>query len=233
MIPLPPLYIHSLGLVPYRLAWDLQKKLHRQRVEGRIPDTLLLLQHPPVLTLGRGSNPESLLCSPEALQEKEVELYEIERGGDVTYHGPGQLVGYPIMDLEPLGRDLHKYLRNLEEVLILTLGEYGIRAGRNPGFTGVWVGEEKIASIGIHVSAWVTRHGFALNVATDLTYFDLIVPCGLPRVQMTSMEKILGQKVEWDGLEQRVSECFGEVFGRQPQISQEPIANSQQKTKKE
>lgn len=217
MTSFPPLLVYSLGLVPYREAWDLQKKLHRERVEERNPDALLLLQHPPVLTLGRGSNPDSLLCSREALEQRGVELFEIERGGDVTYHGPGQLVGYPIMDLEPLGRDLHKYLRSLEEVLILTLAEYGLGAGRNSGFTGVWVKKEKIASIGIHVSHWVTRHGFALNVANDLTYFDLIVPCGLPEIEMTSMEKILGQKVEWGILEERIIGFFGEIFKRQPQ----------------
>lgn len=211
----PSLLVNSLGLVPYQEAWELQKQLHQARIEGRILDTLLLLQHPPVLTLGRGSRPENILSCQAELKARGVELFEVERGGDVTFHGPGQLVGYPIMDLEPLGRDLHRYLRNLEEVLILTLQEYNIAAQRRKNYTGVWVGEEKIASIGIHVSRWVTRHGFALNVTTDLTYFDLIVPCGIPEVQMTSIEKILGRKIDWESLEENVADYFGEIFQRE------------------
>jgi lipoyl(octanoyl) transferase len=180
-----------LGLVPYGAALERQRTLAEDRIAGRLArDTLLLLEHPPVVTLGRGTRGTSLPVAPELLRRRGIEVFEIERGGDVTYHGPGQLVGYPIFDLggEGLRRDLHWFLRQLEAALIEALGAFGIAGGRREGYTGVWTaGGRKIASIGIHVRQWVTWHGFALNVTTDLSPFDLIVPCGIPDVVMTSV----------------------------------------------
>ena len=175
--------VHA-GLVPYGEALEWQRRLAEDVIAGRLPhDLLLLLEHPPVLTLGRTSQAEHLL-RPDG-----IEVFEVERGGDVTFHGPGQLVGYPILDLRRHREDLHWYLRTLEQALIDALAELGIPAERNPGFTGVWTRGRKIASIGIHVKQWVTWHGFALNVTTDLGWFDRIVPCGIPGVVMTSVEK--------------------------------------------
>lgn len=181
--------VRHLGRVPYAEALELQRRLAEDRIAGRIPDTLLLLEHPPVVTLGRGTRASSLPVRPEALSARGIEVHEIERGGDVTYHGPGQLVGYPILHLQELTPDLHWYLRQLEEVLIRALAAFDIPAERNPGYTGVWTRGRKIASIGIHVRQWVTWHGFALNVTTDLSAFDFIVPCGIPDVVMTSVVK--------------------------------------------
>jgi lipoyl(octanoyl) transferase len=183
------LEVRDLGRVPYGEALELQRTLAEDRIAGRIPDTLLLLEHPPVITLGRGTRQTSLPIDPEALRRRGVEVFEIERGGDVTYHGPGQLVGYPIIDLQQHKPDLHWYLRRLEDVLISSLAGFGIPAERREKYTGVWTRGRKIASIGIHVRQWVTWHGFALNVTTDLSPFSLIVPCGIPDVVMTSIEK--------------------------------------------
>jgi lipoate-protein ligase B len=183
------LEVRDLGSVPYGEALELQRALAEDRIAGRIPDTLLLLEHPPVITLGRGTRQTSLPIDPEALKRRGVEVFEIERGGDVTYHGPGQLVGYPIIDLRQHKPDLHWYLRRLEDVLISSLAGFGIPAERREKYTGVWTRGRKIASIGIHVRQWVTWHGFALNVTTDLSPFSLIVPCGIPDVVMTSIEK--------------------------------------------
>jgi lipoyl(octanoyl) transferase len=183
--------VRDLGVVPYGEALELQRALADDRIHGRIPDTLLLLEHPAVITLGRGTKQTSLPVDAEALRRRGIEVFEIERGGDVTYHGPGQLVGYPIIDLQQHKPDLHWYLRQLEGALIGALGSLGIEAGRHQGYTGVWTGGRKIASIGIHVRQWVTWHGFALNVTTDLSPFSLIVPCGIPDVVMTSIEKEL------------------------------------------
>jgi lipoyl(octanoyl) transferase len=190
------LAIARLGLVPYGDALERQRALAEERLAGRLGrDALLLLEHPPVVTLGRGTRPASLPLAPDLLRRRGVEVFEIERGGDVTYHGPGQLVGYPIFDLAGAGlrRDLHWFLRQLEGTLISALGRLGVPAERRAGYTGVWTagGARKIASIGIHVRQWVTWHGFALNVTTDLTPFDLIVPCGIPDVVMTSVAKEL------------------------------------------
>ena len=187
---LGPLAIADLGLVPYADALALQRTLAEERLAGRLQhDALLLLEHPPVVTLGRGTQPTSLPLDAETLRARGIETFEIERGGDVTYHGPGQLVGYPIFDLTRHRQDLHWFLRQLEQTLILALAELGVRAERNPGYTGVWTQGRKIASIGIHVRQWVTWHGFALNVTTDLSPFGSIVPCGIPNVVMTSVEK--------------------------------------------
>lgn len=172
-----------LGRVPYGEALELQRRLANDRIAGRSPDRLVLLEHPPVLTLGRASNVDHVL-RPDG-----VDVFEVERGGDVTYHGPGQLVGYPILDLTGYRQDLHWYLRTLEQALIEALATLGIASERRPGFTGVWTGGRKIASIGVHVKQWVTWHGFALNVSTDLQAFDRIVPCGIAGVEMTSVER--------------------------------------------
>ncbi len=191
----PPrtLAVAELGRVPYGDALALQRRLADDRIAGTLPhDTLLLLEHPPVITLGRGTRDSSLPIPVDALRRRGIEVHEIERGGDVTYHGPGQLVGYPIFDLQQHRQDLHWYLRQIEEALIVALGPFGIAATRNPPHTGVWTQPpegRKIASIGIHVRQWVTWHGFALNVTTDLSAFELIVPCGIPNVVMTSVEK--------------------------------------------
>ena len=186
----PPIQVVTLGTVGYRTALDLQRRLCQERRDGtRTEDLVLLLQHPPVVTLGRGTRPTSLPQSPEALRAHGFEVVEVERGGDVTAHGPGQLVGYPILDLTHHRRDLHWYLRTLETVLIDTLAAVGVAGRRRDGLTGVWVDERKIASIGIHVKQWVTFHGFALNVTTDLALFDRIVPCGIAGVEMTSIAR--------------------------------------------
>jgi lipoyl(octanoyl) transferase len=182
------LAVAHLGRVPYAEALTRQRALAEDRIAGRLArDVLLLLEHPPVVTLGRGTRASSLPVAPELLERRGIEVYEIERGGDVTYHGPGQLVGYPIFDLGAHRKDLHWFLRQLEEALILALSRFGITGERRAGYTGVWTGGRKIASIGIHVRQWVTWHGFALNVTTDLSPFDLIVPCGIPDVVMTSV----------------------------------------------
>jgi lipoate-protein ligase B len=183
-----PLRVEDLGLRSYGEVLQIQRELRHRRIEDALAeDVLLLVEHPPVVTLGRGTRTSSLPLAPQALERRGVEVFEVERGGDVTLHAPGQLVGYPILDLRQHRQDLHWYLRSLEDVLIHALGGLGIEADRNPGRTGVWTAGRKIASIGIHVKQWVTLHGFALNVTTDLDLFDLIVPCGIPQVVMTSV----------------------------------------------
>jgi lipoyl(octanoyl) transferase len=184
------LAVHDLGTIAYGDALALQRRLADDRLSGKLEhDLLLLCDHPPVITLGRGTKDSSLPLDPESLRRRGIEVFEVERGGDVTYHGPGQLVGYPIFHLGRHRQDLHWYLRQLEEVLIVALREFGIVAERNAGYTGVWTSGRKIASIGVHVKQWVTWHGFALNVTTDLSPFDLIVPCGIPGVVMTSVAR--------------------------------------------
>jgi len=181
--------VRTLGLVPYGEALELQRTLATERIAGHIPDTLLLLEHAPVVTLGRGWKASSLPLDPDALRARGIEVFDIERGGDVTYHGPGQLVGYPIIDLQTHQPDLHWYLRQLEQTMIDALSVLGIVAVRREKYTGVWTSGRKIASIGVHVRQWVTWHGFALNVTTDLSPFTLIVPCGIPDVEMTSVAR--------------------------------------------
>jgi lipoyl(octanoyl) transferase len=186
--------VASLGTVPYPDALELQRAAARARLDGRLDqDLLILLEHPPVVTTGRSTKEQNLLLSEDALARRGIALFDVERGGDVTFHGPGQLVGYPIVDLKRHKEDLHWYLRQVEQVLIDSLGALGVRADRNPGKTGVWTREQtrKIASIGVHAKQWVTSHGFALNVTTDLSYFDVMVPCGIPDVTMTSVEREL------------------------------------------
>ncbi len=212
-----PLRIENLGCRPYAEVLELQRELRRRRIEGELDeDVLLLVEHPPVITLGRGTRTSSLPISPAELRRHGVEVFEVERGGDVTFHGPGQLVGYPILDLRGHRQDLHWYLRSLEDVLIGALGHFRIEADRNPGLTGVWTAGRKIASIGIHVKQWVTLHGFALNVTTDLDRFDLIVPCGIRQVVMTSVAAEL-LRADSEGLmaevRERVAGSFCDVFG--------------------
>lgn len=208
------LWTVSLGRVGYGEALELQRNIARDRISGAIPqDVLLLVEHPPVVTLGRASKEKHLVASPEFLQSKGVELFEVERGGDVTFHGPGQLVGYPIIDLKRHRQDLHWYLRKIEEALINTLADYGITGERNTAFTGVWTRGKKIASIGVHAREWVTWHGFALNVATDLSYFDLIIPCGIDGVVMTSIARELGsEQISMQDVHERVTAKFAEAF---------------------
>jgi lipoate-protein ligase B len=201
------LYGVDLGLVEYAQALTWQEELLRQRCQGEGEDTLLLLEHPPVFTLGRGGDERHLL------NPRRVPVYRVGRGGDVTFHGPGQLVGYPILDLTRHGRDVHSYLRALEAVLIAVLAEYGLRAQRKDGLTGVWVGEKKIASIGVGVRRWVTYHGFALNVDPDLSYFADIVPCGLAGIRMTSMAQLLKRPIALATVKTLVAETFASYFG--------------------
>jgi lipoyl(octanoyl) transferase len=212
----------ALGRMPYGEALTLQRDLAARRIAGDLPrDLLVLVEHPPVITLGRGFQPRHLPAPPEFLAARGVEVHEVERGGDVTFHGPGQLVGYPIFDLKDHRQDLHWFLRQLEEALIRALGETGIVGERVAGYTGVWTRGRKIASIGIHVRQWVTWHGFALNVTTDLSWFDLIVPCGIPDVRMTSVQRELGVRFPRDGWNRTVDNVilgFSEVFGMRPQM---------------
>lgn len=206
--------VRRLGLVPYTAALTMQEELVSARRAGDIPDTLLLLQHLHVITLGSSSDRSHVLLDASERRLMGIELVETGRGGDVTYHGPGQLVGYPILDLKPDRKDLHRYIRDLEAALIRVLGSYGLEAGRKEGLTGVWVGDEKVAAIGVRVSSgWITSHGFALNVGTDLSFFGSIVPCGIRQHGVTSMERLLGREVELAGVETRVAEAVASVFG--------------------
>lgn len=212
-----------LGTVPYLEALELQRDLARRRITGEInEDLLLLLEHPPVVTLGRTAKEAHIVSSPDRMRARGVEVHEVERGGDVTFHGPGQLVGYPILDLKRHRQDLHWYLRQVEQALIVALADVGIAAERHTGYTGVWTHGRKIASIGVHARDWVTWHGFALNVTTDLSYFDLIVPCGIPQVQMTSVARELGREMTVGRMSDVVSRAFGQVFDLEPRaISRE------------
>jgi len=204
--------VRRLGVLPYAEALELQRALVDDRRAGGIGDTLLLLEHPHVITLGVRGGRSHVLASAEALAARGVEVQETGRGGDVTYHGPGQIVGYPILDLNPDRRDVHQYVRDLEEVLIRTAADFGIAAGRVSGLTGVWAGDEKLAAIGVRIARWITSHGFALNVTTDLDYFSLIVPCGIADRGVTSMSRLLGRPVELDKVQQSIANQFSNVF---------------------
>ena len=218
------LWIIDLGRLSYAEALDLQRAVARGRIAGSVPeDVLLLVEHPPVVTLGRATRREHLTTSPDLLAARGVELFDIERGGDVTFHGPGQLVGYPILDLRRHRQDLHWYLRQVEEVLIRAIGALGLPGERSAGYTGVWTrgvgaahGPRKLASIGVHARDWVTWHGFALNVATDLSYFDLIVPCGIAGVEMTSLVRELDVALPMRAVSSGVGHAFAEVFSLAP-----------------
>ncbi len=199
--------------MPYAEALELQRELVSDRRAGTISDTLLLLEHPHVITLGTGSSAENVLADPTERARRSIELFETERGGDVTYHGPGQLVGYPILDLKPDRKDLHRYLRDLEAVLIRAAAAFGVRAMPVPGLTGVWTEVGKLAAIGVRVSSgWITSHGFALNVHTELVYFDAIVPCGIHDREVTSLERELGRTVPMREARNAVAGAFQEVF---------------------
>jgi lipoyl(octanoyl) transferase len=210
------LRVRHLGTLDYQSALDLQRQLVEQRKRGEIPDQLLLLEHPDVITLGvKNRRDRSHVLEDEtALAAKGIALFETGRGGDVTYHGPGQLVGYPIIDLQPDRCDVHRYVRDLEEVLIGAASDVGIVASRIEGLTGIWVGNQKLAAIGVRISRWVTSHGFALNVSTDLSRFGLIVPCGIADKGVASMEELLGRPVAMDEVAQIVASRFAETFGR-------------------
>jgi lipoyl(octanoyl) transferase len=231
------LLIVDLGLVEYGAAWELQRRVVAARKAAAIPDVLLLYEHPHVITLGRSGKIENLRAPDQVLRQMGVSFFETNRGGDITYHGPGQLVGYPILNLGEICRDVAWYVRGLEEAMIRASVEFGIVGKRVPGRTGVWVDvprgssdrnekeveeveeekdEEKLAAIGVHISRWVTSHGFAYNVSTDLNYFDLIVPCGIVGKRATSLEKLLGRRVEMMEVAPRISGHIAEIFGLDP-----------------
>lgn len=210
--------IRRLGTVRYDEALAMQRRLLEERRAGRVPDLLLLLQHPPVITLGvKGDGGRgNILATDARLAELGITVHESGRGGDVTYHGPGQIVGYPILDLKPDRCDVHRYVRDLEEVMIRVCADYGVTAGRIQGLTGAWVGAAKIGAIGVRLSRWITMHGFAFNVSTDLDHFRLIVPCGISDRGVTSLERATGRRLSPGEVEERVMERFAEVFERQP-----------------
>jgi lipoyl(octanoyl) transferase len=231
----------DLGRMPYQKAWEYQEELLQNNVRvktdlkmpeyrdwqgNKNPDSqkhttnhLLFVEHPPVFTLGKSGNLEHLLIPEEGMKSRGIEFFNTNRGGDITFHGPGQLVSYPILDLEHFGTDIGKYLRNLEEVIILTLGEYGVLGGRSVGETGVWIDpsipgkERKIAALGVRCSRWITMHGFAFNINTDLSFFDHIIPCGIQNKKVTSLEKEYGRKIQMGEVKQKVKRHFEGIFG--------------------
>lgn len=210
------LQVVVLGTVAYDAAFSLQNRLQEMRIAGDLPDTLILLEHPPTLTLARGDNERNILVPEDVLAEKRISVHPTDRGGDITLHGPGQVVGYPIMHLDGWGNDIHQYIRNLEQCLIRTLASYGVKGRRDAAHIGVWVGEEKIAAIGVKVKKWVTKHGFALNVNTDLSHFDLINPCGIRDKGVTSLKQLLGRDVDVGGAIERTIREFAAVFHVHP-----------------
>jgi lipoyl(octanoyl) transferase len=216
------LLITDLGLISWAEAYALQQRIVAARKVQAIDDVLLLCEHPHVITLGRNANRANLLASENVLRQKGVELHATNRGGDITYHGPGQIVGYPILNLGNIKRDVGWYVRTLEEAMIRASGDFGVTACRLPGKTGIWVqaggSEEKLAAIGVHISRWITSHGFAFNVSTDLRYFDLIVPCGIADRKATSLEKQLSRSLSLDEVKPRLSYHLGELFGLSPQV---------------
>ena len=203
----------ELGRTSYGECWDLQRRVFALRSANAVQDLLLLTEHDPVYTIGTSGDDNHLLARPEELVQRGVTVVHNDRGGDITFHGPGQLVGYPILDLGGYYRDLHRYLHDLEEVVIRSLAHFGIPAGRMEGYTGVWVGQEKICAIGVKSSRWITMHGFALNVATDLSFFGRIIPCGIFEKGVTSMEAVLGRSIGAEEVTKAVIEQFGGVFG--------------------
>jgi lipoyl(octanoyl) transferase len=210
------LEVRRLGVVPYSDALAMQRALVEERRAGRIPDLLLLLQHPPVITLGvkTASSRANIVATSERLAQLGVETHETGRGGDVTYHGPGQIVGYPIIDLKPDRCDVHRYVRDLEEVMIRVCGDYGVTAGRITGLTGTWIGAEKIGAIGVRISRWITSHGLAFNVSTNLEHFQLIVPCGIADRGVTSLERLTGRALPIAEVEDAFVQHFADVFER-------------------
>ena len=203
----------DLGFIDYKEAWDLQKEIFSKRVSGEVEDFLLLLEHPNTYTLGKTAHKENLKGSEDYLKENQISVYDIDRGGDITYHGPGQIVGYPIVDLNNWCKDTHKYLRALEEVIIKTCTEYNLDSERNSKYTGVWLGDRKIAAIGIKVSRWITMHGFAFNVNTNLELFNGIIPCGIQDKSVTSLSKELNRVIEIQEVKEKLLTNFKDVFG--------------------
>ncbi|HUL29029.1 MAG TPA: lipoyl(octanoyl) transferase LipB [Thermodesulfobacteriota bacterium] len=208
-------YTADLGLIDYGKAWNLQHQLWSKRVEEELPDLLLILEHPHVFTLGRRGNRTHLKVSPETLEAMKIPVFHVERGGDITYHGPGQIVVYPLLGLKDYGYRLIRYVDQLEEVIVHVLRDFGIAGEKDPSNRGVWADGDKIASIGVAIKRWVSFHGFALNYETDLKYFDLMDPCGLVGKKMTSMAKILGKKISRKELAERIILRFGEVFNKE------------------
>lgn len=206
-------YVTDLGATDYKSCWDLQQRLFTLRTEGKIPDILLLTEHHHVYTIGKTGDANHLLANETDLRDQHIDLYYNDRGGDITYHGPGQLVGYPILDLNNFYLDLHRYLRDLEEVVIRTLETYGVTAHREPGYTGVWVENEKICAIGVKSGRWVTMHGFAFNVNTDLSFFNRIIPCGIFEKGVTSLEAQIRDRVGVAGVAGVLVGEFARVFG--------------------
>lgn len=229
-----PVIFKDLGVMEYQAAWDYQEKLLQENVQKKslvysqevetfdaglqTSNYLLFVEHPPVYTLGKSGNKENVLLDDKGLKEREIQFFNTNRGGDITFHGPDQIVGYPILDLEKFYTDIGKYLRNLEEVIILTMAEYGLKGDRSTGETGVWIEpgiagrERKICAIGVRCSRWITMHGFAFNVNTDLTYFNHIIPCGIVNKQVTSLEKELGYKVDIEEVKEKIKKNFATVF---------------------
>jgi lipoyl(octanoyl) transferase len=230
MTKIKTIHFQDLGLIDYKEAWDFQENLFKANIDTKIENRkadkvvsetinhLLFCEHPHVYTLGKSGDKNHLLLSETLLKQKNATYYKINRGGDITYHGPGQIVGYPILDLDKFFTDIHKYLRFLEEIIILTLAEYGITAGRYEGFTGVWLDAEnpikarKIAAMGVRCSRWVTMHGFAFNINTDLDYFNNIVPCGISDKQVTSLQKELNRKIDVNEIKQKLKKHFAQLF---------------------
>jgi lipoate-protein ligase B len=209
-------WVADAGLIPYGPACELQQRLVEARKAGVIPDVLLFCEHPHAITLGRNGGRQNLLAEDGALVQRNIEVHATDRGGDITYHGPGQIVGYPILDLTEHRRDIRWYVEQLEEVMIRASADFGIEARRAEGAHGVWVdapnGEEKLGALGVHISRWITSHGFAYNVSTDLSYFDLIVPCGIAGKRATSLDRLAGRAVSMDEVRGRIAAHFAEVF---------------------
>jgi len=222
----------DLGFIDYKEAWDLQNEIHSKRVSGEVEDFLFLLEHPNTYTLGKTAFKENLISSEKFLRENQISVYDIDRGGDITYHGPGQIVGYPIIDLNNWHKDTHKYLRALEEVIIKTCKDYNLICERNPKHTGVWIGDRKIAAIGIKVSRWVTMHGFAFNVNTDLNLFNGIIPCGIQDKTVTSLCKELGNEINVSEVKSKLLDNFIVQFSydRSLKVQKETLLHSNYST---
>lgn len=223
----PEIPAYDLGRVPYRAALAFQHRAVETRARGESPDVLYFVEHEPVLTVGRGGHDENLKLSESEYSRRGIEVVPVERGGDVTYHGPGQIVGYPIVGLESLpgGRDLHRYLRDLEEAILRVLASYGLDGSRRPEYTGVWVGDRKVAAIGVAVRRWVTFHGFALNVNPDLTHFDLIHPCGIRGLGVASLQSLLGKAPPREEVIARLARAFSDVWERPVRLPREEPAH--------
>ena len=202
----------DLDFIDYQYAWDLQKEILNLRVDEKVSDVLLLLEHPHTYTLGKVADKKNLIGSEDYLHENKISVFDIDRGGDITYHGPGQIVGYPIIDLKKWKQDTHKYLRSLEDVIIKTCGEYGLKGTRDFKYTGVWIEDRKIAAIGIKISRWITMHGFAFNVNTDLDFFSGIIPCGITEKGVTSLKNELGKTIDIFEVKEKLKNNFKEIF---------------------